>query len=187
MGSWCAASKHPWRHAQKFRGILQPRHLARVCCSKAETRELLAVSDESLLQAGELLLSPWSASLCLQAVEELLGALGLQAVLPLPVPLQCPQSVLPRAVVRQHEELAQGSDVRSISLPSCESVQCRPLSLVSPGALGTCPGLDQQPHPRMSQLSAGSQHPGDSRWDTAAPFSSSGLEQCGLWHVRSYL
>lgn len=49
MGSWCAASKHPWRHAQKFGGILQPRHLARVCCSEAATTELLAGPDESLL------------------------------------------------------------------------------------------------------------------------------------------
>lgn len=48
MGSWCAASKHPWRHAQKFRGILQPRHLARAHCSTAATRKLPA-ADESLL------------------------------------------------------------------------------------------------------------------------------------------
>lgn len=75
MGSWCAASKHPWRHAQKFGGILQPRHLARVCCSKAVTRELLAGPDESLLQGGELLVPPCSASLCLLAVEQLLHPL----------------------------------------------------------------------------------------------------------------
>lgn len=54
MGSWCAASKHPWRHAQKFGGILQPRHLARARCSMAVTGKLPAahrnVSDESLLQ-----------------------------------------------------------------------------------------------------------------------------------------
>lgn len=54
MGSWCAASKHPWRHAQKFRGILQPRHLARARCSMAATRKLPAahcdLSNESLLQ-----------------------------------------------------------------------------------------------------------------------------------------
>lgn len=42
MGSWCAASEHPWRHAQKFRGILQPRHLARARCSVAATRKLPA-------------------------------------------------------------------------------------------------------------------------------------------------
>ena len=54
MGSWCAASKHPWRHAQKFGGILQPRHLAHVHCSVAVTGKLPAahcdLSDESLLR-----------------------------------------------------------------------------------------------------------------------------------------
>jgi len=59
MGSWCAASKHPWRHAQKFGGILQPRHLARACCGMAAARKLLAsphgLFDDSLPQGkGEL-------------------------------------------------------------------------------------------------------------------------------------
>lgn len=48
MGSWCAASKHPWRHAEKFGSILQPRHLARAHCSTAATRKLLA-ADKPLL------------------------------------------------------------------------------------------------------------------------------------------
>lgn len=35
LGSWCAASKYPWRHARKFGGILHPRHLACARCSVA--------------------------------------------------------------------------------------------------------------------------------------------------------
>lgn len=100
MGSWCAASKHPWRHAQKFGGILQPRHLARVCCSKAVTRELLAVAGEPCSRQES---SCWLLAqhpFVSKAMEGLLVALGLQAVLPLPVPLQCPQSVLLRAMAR---------------------------------------------------------------------------------------
>lgn len=149
-------------------------------------RELLAVSDESLLQAGELLLSPWSASLCLQALEELLGALGLQAVLPLPVPLQCPQSVLPGAVARRGSTRSWHRGQMSHPSP------CPVVRVFSAGHCLWCP-QELQGHvlgwtsSHMSQLGAGSQHPGDSRWDTAVPFSSSGLEQCGLWHVRSYL
>lgn len=38
LGSWCAASKYPWRHARKFGGILQHRHLACARCSTAVAR-----------------------------------------------------------------------------------------------------------------------------------------------------
>lgn len=38
MGSWCAASKHPWRHARKFGGILQAGHLACAHCCMAAAR-----------------------------------------------------------------------------------------------------------------------------------------------------
>lgn len=147
MGSWCAASKHPWRHAQRLGGILQPRHLARVCCSKAATRELLPVSDGCLLLGG-LLVSPWSASLCLLAVKSSWALWGCKRCSHSLSLCDVPSLSFPGQ--RQHGEL------RSISLPDCEGVQCRPLSLVAPKALGTCPGLDLQPHPRMSQLSAGS-------------------------------
>lgn len=48
MGSWCAASKHPWRHAQKFGGILQPKHLVCVRCSVAATSKLPALTATCL-------------------------------------------------------------------------------------------------------------------------------------------
>lgn len=163
MGSWCAASKHPWRHAQKFGGILQPRHLARVCCSEAATRELLAVSAEpcsreesscSPLGQHPFVSRQWKSSRVLWGCNQCSHSRSLCNVPSLSFPGQWQGETAPGA----------GTGVRSISLPSREGVQCRPLALVSPEALGTRPGLE--PHPRMSQLGAASQHPGDSRWDT---------------------